>query len=151
MLSEEGRHYKISLQPLVLRNSEPKYVERLKGKGRGTEGEKRKAKRKRSARGILGEVPLQRQQRVSPAKGGEGRQHLDGLAGATNFVLPELLWGAPEPVAPVRECLCLCMYVCVRLQLCLNIPVAVVMRQKAKLDGCSSLSTQFATYHSQFV
>jgi hypothetical protein len=35
VLSEEGRHYKISLQALVWRNSEPKYVERLKRKGKG--------------------------------------------------------------------------------------------------------------------
>lgn len=57
MLSEEGRRYKISLQPLGLRNSEPKYVERLKGKGRGTGREKRKAKRKKE---ILQEASWER-------------------------------------------------------------------------------------------
>lgn len=78
----------------MLRNSEPKYVERLKGKGRDNRKGEEKGKEEEILQeaSVLGEVPLQRQQRVSPAKGGEGRQRLDGRAGATNFVPPELLW-----------------------------------------------------------
>lgn len=62
VLSEEGRRYKISLQALVWRNSEPKYLERLKRKGRGkTKKQKKEKKKKRGrkpAKGILGERSL---------------------------------------------------------------------------------------------
>lgn len=110
VLSEEGRRYKISLQALVWRNSEPKYIERLKRRGRGKTKNKKRRREKRGrkpAKGILGERSLCRgSSTCSPAKGGEGRQRLDGHH---QLCVPELLWCAPEPAVLVLECLCLCV------------------------------------------
>lgn len=79
MLSEEGRHYKISLQTLVWRNSEPKYVERLKRKGKGKRKGEKEGEEEESLQEVSWERSLCRDSSAgSPAKGGEGRQRLDG-------------------------------------------------------------------------
>lgn len=69
MVSEEGRRYKIPLQALLWRNSEPKSVERLKRKIRGEEKESEDRKAK-------GRKPLKKPRRRPSAERRQRPTHL---------------------------------------------------------------------------